>query len=92
MLIIAGLKYFANNFEELKIKKLLTSSYREQRGDLFGERNQDSGFFFEYTGEFPRANQRDAVSYGLLSGDRQRKQDQCGGAKQSAQFHGEFPL
>jgi hypothetical protein len=42
-------KYFTNNFEELKIKKLLTSCYREQSGDLFGERNQDSGFFFEYT-------------------------------------------
>ena len=41
-------KYFTNNFEDLKIKKLLTSCYREQSGDLFGERNQDSGFFFEY--------------------------------------------
>ena len=42
-------KYFTNNFEELGIKKLITSCYREQAGDLFGEQKQDSGFFFEYT-------------------------------------------
>lgn len=42
-------KYFAINYEELKIKKLLTACYREQSGDLFVEKNQDSGFFFEYT-------------------------------------------
>lgn len=42
-------KYFASNFEELGIKKILTSCYREQTGDLFGEKKQESGFFFEYT-------------------------------------------
>ena len=41
-------KYFAGNFEELGIKKILTSCYREQSGDLFGGKNQESGFFFEY--------------------------------------------
>ncbi len=42
-------KYFAGNFENLGIKKLLTSCYREQTEDLFGEKNQENGFFFEYT-------------------------------------------
>lgn len=42
-------KYFSINYEELKIKKLLTACYREQSGDLFGKKNQDRGFFFEYT-------------------------------------------
>lgn len=41
-------KYFANNFEELGIKKVITSCYREQAGDLFSKKNQESGFFFEY--------------------------------------------
>ena len=42
-------KYFAINFEDLRIKKLITSCYRDQANDLFGEKSQDSGFFFEYT-------------------------------------------
>jgi len=42
-------QYFSGNFEELGIKKILTSCYREQTGDLFGEKNQEKGFFFEYT-------------------------------------------
>ena len=42
-------KYFAINFEDLGIKKLITSCYREQANDLFGEKSQDGGFFFEYT-------------------------------------------
>lgn len=42
-------KYFAVNFEGLGIKKLLTSCYRDQAGDLFGEKSKESGFFFEYT-------------------------------------------
>lgn len=41
-------KYFANNFEELGIKKVITSCYREQAEDLFSKKNQESGFFFEY--------------------------------------------
>lgn len=42
-------KYFATNFEELGIKKLITSCYREQADDLFGGQIKDPGFFFEYT-------------------------------------------
>ena len=42
-------KYFAVNFEDLGIKKVITSCYREQDRGLFGEKNQESGFFLEYT-------------------------------------------
>jgi hypothetical protein len=62
-------KYFANNFEELKIKKLLTSCYREQRGDLFGERNQDSGFFFEYTNTSKEKNKLNPPEIKIFNGD-----------------------
>ncbi|UAJ74205.1 adenine-specific methyltransferase EcoRI family protein [Synechocystis sp. PCC 7339] len=41
-------KYFVDNFEELGIKKVITSCYREQAEDLFSKKNQESGFFFEY--------------------------------------------
>lgn len=42
-------KYFYNNLEELGIKKILTSCYREQVKDLFSEKDGENGFFFEYT-------------------------------------------
>lgn len=42
-------KYFSRNFEDLGIKKILTSCYRDRSENLFSEKNQESGFFFEYT-------------------------------------------
>lgn len=42
-------KYFAMNFEDLRIKKIATCCYREQSGGLFGENHSEGGFFFEYT-------------------------------------------
>jgi hypothetical protein len=41
-------KYFTDNFEDLGIKKILTSCYKEQSGDLFSEESEETGFFFEY--------------------------------------------
>jgi hypothetical protein len=62
-------KYFANNFEELKIKKLSTSCYREQSGDLFGDRNQDGGFFFEYTNTIKEKSKLNTPEIKLFNGD-----------------------
>ena len=42
--------YFASNFKELGIKKLIASCYREQERDLFNTKEDENGFFFEYTG------------------------------------------
>lgn len=42
-------RYFSNNFKNLGLKKVITSCYVEQTGDLFFEKNQEKGFFFEYT-------------------------------------------
>ncbi|MGA4449746.1 adenine-specific methyltransferase EcoRI family protein [Ectopseudomonas chengduensis] len=42
-------KYFASNFDQLGIKKLVTSCYREQTTDLFCKANGESGFSFEYS-------------------------------------------
>lgn len=41
-------KYFSQNFEDLGIKKLITSCYREKTGDLFNAETDERGFFFEY--------------------------------------------
>lgn len=44
-------KFFALNFKELGLKKLITSCYREQKRDLFNTEETENGFFFEYTGK-----------------------------------------
>jgi hypothetical protein len=44
-------KYFANNFKELGLKKLIASCYQEQKNDLFNTEETEKGFFFEYTGK-----------------------------------------
>ena len=43
-------KYFASNFKELGIKKLITACYRKHEIDLFNNEETEKGFFFEYTG------------------------------------------
>lgn len=42
--------YFASNFKELGIKKLMAACYREQVRDLFNTEVDENGFYFEYTG------------------------------------------
>ena len=42
-------RYFAINFEELQLKAVLTSCYKEQPNSIFAEESSESGFFFEYT-------------------------------------------
>lgn len=44
-------KYFALNFKELGLKKLITACYREQKRDLFNTEEDQNGFYFEYTGK-----------------------------------------
>lgn len=39
--------YFSSNFNELKLKKLITSCYRERSEDLFNEITEESGFYYE---------------------------------------------
>lgn len=42
--------YFALNFHELGLKKIIASCYREQTNDLFNAEENEHGFYFEYTG------------------------------------------
>ena len=42
--------YFASNFKELGLKKLIAACYIEQVKDLFNKEEDDNGFFFEYSG------------------------------------------
>jgi len=43
-------KYFALNFKELGLKKVIASCYKEQKRDLFNNGEFERGFYYEYTG------------------------------------------
>lgn len=43
--------YFASNFHELGLNKLITACYREQAYDLFNTIEEENGFFYEYSGK-----------------------------------------
>lgn len=42
--------YFALNFNELGIKKLISACYKKRERNLFNNEKIESGFFYEYTG------------------------------------------
>lgn len=59
-------KYFAKNFKELGLKKLITSCYKEQKNDLFNTKEKENAFFFEYTdkeGETSSPNFKNIVNF-----------------------------
>jgi Adenine-specific methyltransferase EcoRI len=43
--------YFSYNFENLGLKKLITTCYKNQNRDLFSENNSESAIYLEYTGD-----------------------------------------
>lgn len=43
--------YFSYNFEELGLKKLITTCYKNQERDLFSENKSDKAVYLEYTGD-----------------------------------------
>ncbi|MCK9303250.1 MAG: adenine-specific methyltransferase EcoRI family protein [Bacteroidales bacterium] len=43
-------KYFFSHFKELGLKKIITACYRKQTFDLFHNKEEEHGFFLEYTG------------------------------------------
>lgn len=62
-------KYFSVNFEDIGIKKIITSCYKERADDLFGEKNNDSGFFFEYTNKDEEKERLKSPEIKPLTGD-----------------------
>lgn len=61
--------YFASNFKELGLKKLITACYREQRKDLFNTAENENGFFFEYTGTKGEKIKPDSTDIVYFNGD-----------------------
>ena len=43
--------YFSHNFEQLKLKKLITTCYKSQHADLFSQNDSEKAIYLEYTGD-----------------------------------------
>jgi len=61
--------YFASNFKELGLKKLIAACYREQVRDLFNTAEDENGFFFEYTGTEGDKNKPSSTDIVYFKGD-----------------------
>jgi len=44
-------KYFLNKFEELGLRRLITTLYKNDQPDLFSQNKSAKGIYFEYSGE-----------------------------------------
>ena len=63
--------YFSYNFENLGLKKLITTCYKNQEKDLFGEEESENAVFLEYAGDKNGNKIPDAEEIGVkpLKGD-----------------------
>ena len=63
--------YFSYNFENLGLKKLITTCYKNQETDLFGQVESENAVFLEYTGDKNGNKIPDAEEIGVkpLKGD-----------------------
>lgn len=63
--------YFSYNFENLGLKKLITTCYKNQEKDLFGQVESENAVFLEYEGDKNGNNIPDAEEIGVkpLKGD-----------------------
>ena len=64
-------KYYAYNFENLGLKKLITTCYKNQEKDLFIQEESENAVFLEYTGDKNGNKIPDAEEIGIkfLKGD-----------------------
>ena len=72
-------KYFANNFEDLGLKKLITTCYKNQEKDLFVQEESENAVFLEYTGDKNGNKVPDAEEIGIkpLKGDGDFRSQEC---------------
>jgi len=71
--------YFSHNFEKLKLKKLITTCYKNQDADLFSKHTSKVGAYLEYEGEkngnrVPTAKQ---IGIHRLEGDGDFRSEEC---------------
>ena len=63
--------YFSYNFEDLGLKKLITTCYQNQHRDLFSQHNSERAIYLEYSGDLNKNKVPDLEEIGIqiLKGD-----------------------
>ena len=71
--------YFAHNFEKLSLKKLLTTSYKNQDADLFSKHTSERGIYLQYDGDKNdnRVPDPDEIGIHNLKGDGDFRSEEC---------------
>ena len=71
--------YFSHNFEKLKLKKLITTCYKNCDADLFSQHTAESGIYLEYNGDKDgnRVPDPDEIGIHKLKGDGDFRSEEC---------------
>ena len=71
--------YFSYNFEQLGLKKLITTCYKNQNADLFSEHKSEKAIYLEYTGDKNRNSVPDPKEIGIkhLKGNGDFRSEEC---------------
>ncbi len=71
--------YFSFNFEDLKLKKLITTCYKNQKRDLFSQHDSEKAIYLEYKGDKNDNRVPDVEEIGIkhLNGDGDFRSEEC---------------
>ena len=71
--------YFAHNFERLRLKKLITTCYKNCDADLFSKSAAERGIYLEYNGDKNdnRVPNSDDIGIHQLKGDGDFRSEEC---------------
>ena len=71
--------YFSYNFEQLGLKKLITTCYKNQNRDLFSGHDSEKAIYLEYTGDKDGNNVPDSEEIGIkqFKGDGDFRSEEC---------------
>ena len=71
--------YFSYNFEQLGLKKLITTCYKNQRVDLFSKNDEEQAIYLEYEGSKNENGVPNAEEIGIkyLKGDGDFRSKEC---------------
>ena len=72
-------KYFALNFREFELKRLITTCYKNQEVDLFSQNDCEKAIYLDYTGNpnDPTSTDFSTVEIKELKGDRDFRSQEC---------------
>ena len=71
--------YFSYNFEQLGLKKLITTCYKSQERDLFSQNNSERAIWLEYKGDKNgnRVPDPEEIGINYLKGDGDFRSEEC---------------